>query len=208
MPIVDGKASTKMIRAYEQTNPSLKLSARARLNGRVPIIAVSASLLEKERQSYIDIGFDGWILKPISFPRINELMLGIVDQKTREEALYQPGQWEKGGWFHRAQPQVGTKSMASGKALAGEQSEPTKTDIAAGASNVGSSQKETASDEQSRANEGERQGEGAEGRTDSNISSVPNSASAPELGRTASDDSQAFHTPLSTPLVPPREPES
>lgn len=100
MPIVDGMASTRTIRAHETSNSFLKLSPRAQLNGRVPIIAVSASLVEKERQKYIDTGFDGWILKPISFARLNDLMKGIVDRETREQALYQPGQWEKGGWFH------------------------------------------------------------------------------------------------------------
>jgi CheY-like chemotaxis protein len=69
MPIVDGLTSTKMIRSFEKSHPSHLLSKRAARNGRVPIIAVSASLLEKERQTYIDAGFDGWILKPISFDR-------------------------------------------------------------------------------------------------------------------------------------------
>jgi hypothetical protein len=75
------------------------------LNGRVPIIAVPASLVEKEQQKYIDAGFDGWILKPTFFPRLNELMTGIVEPKVREEALYKPGEWEEGGWFNMAQPQ-------------------------------------------------------------------------------------------------------
>jgi DNA-binding response OmpR family regulator len=104
MPIVDGLTSTKMIRSFEKTHPKHLLSSRAQLNGRVPIIAVSASLVEKERQTYIDAGFDGWILKPVSFPRVNELMAGIVEPKVREEALYKSGEWEKGGWFEMAQP--------------------------------------------------------------------------------------------------------
>lgn len=106
MPIVDGLTSTKMIRSYEKSHPTRLLSTRASLNGRVPIIAVSASLLEKNRQSYIDAGFDGWILKPISFPRLSEILTGIVNRELREEALYKPGNWEKGGWFARAQPSV------------------------------------------------------------------------------------------------------
>lgn len=73
------------------------------MNGRVPIIAVSASLIEKERQKYINGGFDGWILKPISFVRLSEIMEGIVDQQVRKENLYQPGSWERGGWFDVAQ---------------------------------------------------------------------------------------------------------
>lgn len=101
MPIVDGLTSAKMIRSFEKSHPSGILSSRAAANGRVPIIAVSASLIERERQVYIDGGFDGWILKPISFPRLSEIMEGITDQQVREENLYQPGSWERGGWFHK-----------------------------------------------------------------------------------------------------------
>lgn len=106
MPIVDGLTSTKMIRSYEKSHPTHMLSDRASLNGRIPIIAVSASLLERERQMYIDGGFDGWILKPVSFDRLNELMKGIVDDDLREKNLYRNGQWEKGGWFGKRQPDV------------------------------------------------------------------------------------------------------
>jgi CheY-like chemotaxis protein len=83
MPIVDGLASTKMIRSFEKTHPGNNLSLRASNNGRVPIFAVSASLVERERQTYINAGFDGWILKPIDFKRLNILLLGIVDDDTR-----------------------------------------------------------------------------------------------------------------------------
>ena len=106
MPIVDGLTSTKMIRSFEKSCTNKSLSRRAALNGRVPIFAVSASLLEKERQKYIDAGFDGWILKPIDFKRLSVLLSGIVEQKTRESCLYKPGDWEKGGWFCREQPDV------------------------------------------------------------------------------------------------------
>jgi len=88
-----------MIRSYEKTHTNI-YSPRAKLCGRVPLIAVSASLIEKDRQQYIDAGFDAWILKPIAFDRLNKLMAAIVDRSVREECLYQPGQWEKGGWFH------------------------------------------------------------------------------------------------------------
>lgn len=101
MPIVDGLTSTKMIRSYEKINSSHKLSQRAAYNGRVPIIAVSASLLERDRQTYIDAGFDAWILKPISFVRLETLLEGIVNHQVREECLYTPGNWEAGGWFNK-----------------------------------------------------------------------------------------------------------
>ena len=62
-------------------------------------LAVSASLIEKERQVYIDAGFDGWILKPIAFHRLSEIMKGLVDREIRQNLLYRPGRWEHGGWF-------------------------------------------------------------------------------------------------------------
>ena len=117
MPIVDGLTSTKMIRSFEKTCPDESLSKRAALNGRVPIIAVSASLVEKNRQVYVDAGFDGWILKPIDFKRLTVIMLGIVEEEKRKSCLYEPGEWERGGWFAGCQPDIFTSSTKpSGKA--------------------------------------------------------------------------------------------
>ncbi|KAJ9605317.1 hypothetical protein H2200_009974 [Cladophialophora chaetospira] len=99
MPIVDGFSSTKMIRSFEKTCGMSSLSSRAMHNGRVPIFAVSASLVEKEREKYIQTGFDGWILKPVDFKRVDILLKGIVDNEARNECLYEPGKWERGGWF-------------------------------------------------------------------------------------------------------------
>ncbi|KAL8832284.1 MAG: hypothetical protein Q9170_004941 [Blastenia crenularia] len=117
MPIVNGLTSTKMIRSHAKTHPQTQLSPRAALNGRVPIFAVSASLLEKERDEYITAGFDGWILKPIDFQRLSVLLSGIVEEKVRESCRYEPGQWEQGGWFASASRDVfddaATKPSAS-----------------------------------------------------------------------------------------------
>ena len=104
MPIVDGLTSTKMIRSYEKTHPSNILSSRAALNGRIPVFAVSASLVEKDREMYVEAGFDGWILKPVDFKRLAMLLGGIVEEKTREACLYKPGYWLEGGWFSEVQP--------------------------------------------------------------------------------------------------------
>lgn len=92
MPIVDGIGSTKMIR--ESASPD-------RHSG-VPIFAVSASLMERDRQMYMDCGFDGWIMKPIDFHRVNHLLLGVRANEARNDSVYRPGSWEKGGWFERA----------------------------------------------------------------------------------------------------------
>jgi hypothetical protein len=116
MPIVDGLTATKMIRSFEKSHPKSKLSHRATPNGRVPIFAVSASLVERERQNYIDAGFDGWILKPIDFKRLNTLLRGIVQDDTRNACLYRQGEWEHGGWFQRRELSVyQVKTTPSGK---------------------------------------------------------------------------------------------
>lgn len=106
MPIVDGLTATKMIRSFEKSHSGTHLSRRAKGNGRVPIFAVSASLVERERPSYINAGFDGWILKPIDFKRLNTLLSGIVEADARNACLYRQGEWENGGWFQRSQPSV------------------------------------------------------------------------------------------------------
>lgn len=99
MPIVDGMAATKMIRDFEFKTPKAALSDKAKCNDRVPIFAVSASLIEKERDNYIETGFDGWVMKPISFARLNTLLSGLTDPVARNETAYKPGEWENGGWF-------------------------------------------------------------------------------------------------------------
>ncbi|KAI9673026.1 MAG: Light-sensor Protein kinase [Caeruleum heppii] len=101
MPIVDGLTATKMIRSYEKSHVGDTRSPRASLNRRIPIFAVSASLVERNTQQYVDAGFDGWILKPIDFGRLNHLLAGIVDDEKRAKDVYQPGKWERGGWFTR-----------------------------------------------------------------------------------------------------------
>ncbi|KAJ4152678.1 hypothetical protein NW754_004476 [Fusarium falciforme] len=99
MPIVDGLTSTKMIRSIEASPDHRGHSVLSLTNHRISIFAVSASLVEREKQTYIDAGFDGWILKPIDFKRLNILLAGITDVDVRNTCLYEPGQWERGGWF-------------------------------------------------------------------------------------------------------------
>jgi len=98
MPLIDGPASARAIRAFEKSFvPALSNLAAAHKN--IPIFAVSASLVEEERQEYIDTGFNGWILKPIRFRRLNAMISGIWNQEVKEQCLYSVGNWEQGGWF-------------------------------------------------------------------------------------------------------------
>jgi CheY-like chemotaxis protein len=98
MPLVDGAASTRMIRTFEK-ECCPPITQQAKSYGRIPIIAVSASLLEQARDSYIDIGFDGWILKPIDFKRLESILAATQDEQIRALLLYGNESWEKGGWF-------------------------------------------------------------------------------------------------------------
>ncbi|KOS44385.1 hypothetical protein ACN38_g4701 [Penicillium nordicum] len=95
MPIVDGLGATQMIREYEQQELANETTAAPR----IPIFAVSASLLEENRKMYMESGFDGWVMKPIDFHRVDRLLGGVKLQWVREEVVYRPGVWEAGGWF-------------------------------------------------------------------------------------------------------------
>ena len=103
MPILNGFEATERIRSIEGTTAykgSTRLSHT--LNGRMPIFAVSASLLERQREELTNTGIDGWILKPIDFKRLETILRGVVDPTQRERDEYRIGSnWEIGGWLPR-----------------------------------------------------------------------------------------------------------
>ncbi|KAF5868223.1 putative histidine kinase-group viii protein [Botrytis fragariae] len=102
MPILNGFLSTTLIRSFLTTTSPLPLmSPRAKIYGRLPIIAVSASLEETKRDEYIDRGFDGWILKPIDFRVLEEMLKSVEDEGRREGLVYgrEGVKWSKGGWL-------------------------------------------------------------------------------------------------------------
>ena len=108
MPLLNGFETTQHIRALEQSQvlanaeqgtPKNRRPSHV-LNGRIPIFAVSASLLEKQSKELLDYGLDGWILKPIDFKRLKILLRGLTDQQQRQKDVYCPGyNWESGGWL-------------------------------------------------------------------------------------------------------------
>ncbi|KIP01296.1 hypothetical protein PHLGIDRAFT_507654 [Phlebiopsis gigantea 11061_1 CR5-6] len=101
MPLLNGYEATERIRALEQDGkapPTSRLSHK--LNGRLPIFAVSASLLEVQRADMYNLGIDGWILKPIDFKRLRVILQGVTDTAQREKDVYTTGcSWELGGWL-------------------------------------------------------------------------------------------------------------
>jgi DNA-binding response OmpR family regulator len=109
MPILDGFGATQRIREIEQqfeakwgsTSPRLS----KRLNSRIPIFAVSASLRESQRDELMRYGLDGWILKPVDFKRLNVVMQGVLDPARRRQDMYKSGcSWESGGWLSSKMP--------------------------------------------------------------------------------------------------------
>ena len=106
MPIVDGMDSTETIRKFEQSSHDHQLADKVKPLGRVPIFAVSASLIERDVQKYIDTGFDGYIMKPIDFKRVNAIFSGLKADNEREALTYMPGNWEHGGWFDQSKLEV------------------------------------------------------------------------------------------------------
>ncbi|KAI0671080.1 hypothetical protein C8Q78DRAFT_1079021 [Trametes maxima] len=101
MPLLNGYEATERIRALEKRAELLDRTSH-KLNGRIPIFAVSASLFEHQRDELYKLGMDGWILKPIDFKRLRAILRGVVDPAQREMDVYRPGiNWEDGGWLSR-----------------------------------------------------------------------------------------------------------
>lgn len=103
MPILNGFEATQEIRKVEKASSNDVSLGGPRLshelNNRIPIFAVSASLLEHQRDELINYGLDGWILKPIDFRRLSVILKGVTDRAQRERDVYCPGNWESGGWL-------------------------------------------------------------------------------------------------------------
>jgi DNA-binding response OmpR family regulator len=108
MPILNGLEATQQIRYLESTKlPKTDRLAHSLNGGRIPIFAVSASLVERQREELEQIGIDGWILKPIDFGRLYTILRGVTDPVQRERDEYHVGSsWEIGGWLLRPSPSL------------------------------------------------------------------------------------------------------
>lgn len=97
---MDGKQAATAIRKYEELlDPDTTTAPARRVDNRIPIIAVSATLLESQHVE-LGVNFDGWMLKPIDFKRMLHILAGISEPEKRAEDAYQRGQWERGGWLN------------------------------------------------------------------------------------------------------------
>ncbi len=97
MPCVDGLEATRRIRAFEQTQQRRP----------VPIIALSASVLEQDRRNALAAGMDGFADKPLDPQRLHLEMARVLDIRPVAVAALPPAptpptgpdpaiDWEKG----------------------------------------------------------------------------------------------------------------
>ncbi|WWC85641.1 uncharacterized protein L201_000507 [Kwoniella dendrophila CBS 6074] len=101
MPIMDGRQAAKEIRKLEHKLKAPIDINPLRVDGRIPIFAVSASLYESDRGNLAQ-DFDGWLLKPLDFARVRVLLSALEDPVKRSAEVYEQGQWEKGGYLRDA----------------------------------------------------------------------------------------------------------
>lgn len=107
MPLLNGYEATERIRGLEQKTTETVDRSSHKLNGRLPIFAVSASLFEHQRDELYRLGMDGWILKPIDFKRLRTILRGVLDPVQRQKDIYHPGcNWEIGGWLSAPDPKA------------------------------------------------------------------------------------------------------
>ena len=62
MPVMDGVEATRRIRAMPPPQ------------GTIPIIALTANVMESTRRSYFEAGMNDWVMKPIAWERLFELL--------------------------------------------------------------------------------------------------------------------------------------
>lgn len=98
MPIMDGRTAAKEIRRLEAKPDHPNNTDSLRVDNRIPIFAVSASLYEYDRAN-LSQHFDGWLLKPLDFTRVRSLLAALQDPAKRDTEVYVQGHWERGGYF-------------------------------------------------------------------------------------------------------------
>ncbi|MFW5701470.1 MAG: PAS domain S-box protein [Bacteroidota bacterium] len=78
MPVMDGYAAMKILRQDNQTMS-------------IPIVALTASTLRKNPEDFIEMGFDGYLIKPVSKKELIEQIaefLPVKDENSKHELSY------------------------------------------------------------------------------------------------------------------------
>jgi signal transduction histidine kinase len=71
MPIMDGMEATRQIRAQEKGR-------------RTPIFALTAHALDEVERSFLEVGMDGTVLKPIRLEALRETLSKVISSQVRE----------------------------------------------------------------------------------------------------------------------------
>lgn len=72
MPIMDGLTATRRVRDWESTSGT----------ARVPIVALTANVVQGVREEAIEAGMDEYLSKPITLPRLKEIVEKFVDRNA------------------------------------------------------------------------------------------------------------------------------
>ncbi|KAL4786287.1 hypothetical protein BJX76DRAFT_355357 [Aspergillus varians] len=101
LELLGGKEAAKAIRKAEMEEIGTTSFGANYPVRRCVLFVITGSQDEPNYSSYIEAGFDGWIPKPIDYERLPVLIECVYNTKARNENLYNPGGWHKGGWFKK-----------------------------------------------------------------------------------------------------------
>lgn len=87
MKIVDGLVATATVRRMEE-HGLLSNRAAVVINGRLPILAVSAQIDLVGESTLAQSGFDGFLEKPVDFNRLRCLLAGVLRPQCREDMYW------------------------------------------------------------------------------------------------------------------------
>ncbi|KAL4885267.1 hypothetical protein BJY04DRAFT_145318 [Aspergillus karnatakaensis] len=65
----------------------------------VPILAILSTTDEPKMPSLIEDGFDGWLIQPFDYARVEQILQSVQNKPLRRREVIRIGQWYKGGWF-------------------------------------------------------------------------------------------------------------
>jgi CheY-like chemotaxis protein len=104
MPLCNGLEATSQIRKIEETLPKADLPKAHQVNnGRIPILAVSASVYDSDVGACIYSGMDGFVNKPVNVKLLHTLLQSSTDSGERQRHVLQPNQEaserKEGAWF-------------------------------------------------------------------------------------------------------------
>lgn len=80
MPVMDGVAATKQIRAWEQSQRGTAASVV-----RTPIVALTANVISGVRKQCLEAGMDDYLCKPITMERLKEVVTRFVGPPTQSK---------------------------------------------------------------------------------------------------------------------------